>query len=178
MTELYDRAMALIAKSRRIHNVVRYMVQTAKTTWRSGPAPNWARSRTLPPATGGLEQRCWTRCHRQRIDVVLEQLEKTHRKYGVVIGAYPEVWIDTYRVDFLVVARIRDCGLHAIAIECDGHEHHSKPDDVESDSQREKFVRSQGFEVMRFTGAQIRSDAQDCALAVIRKIIPSSVVPV
>lgn len=65
--------------------------------------------------------------------------------------------IGKYRVDFL-------CTLYkgtsqSYVIECDGHDFHEKTkEQAQYDKQRERFLVSQGYKVLRYTGSEIIND--------------------
>ncbi len=68
----------------------------------------------------------------------------------------PQYKIGKYRVDF---AQIKT----KTVIELDGYATHSSPDAIAYDRQRQRYIESQGWHVIRFGGKEIYSDAQACA---------------
>ncbi|MBP6157226.1 MAG: DUF559 domain-containing protein [Polaromonas sp.] len=60
-----------------------------------------------------------------------------------------------YRVDFL----LKDARL---VIELDGHEYHSTKEQLKNDAIRQRYLSRAGYNVIRFTGSEIYSDAQGC----------------
>lgn len=50
-----------------------------------------------------------------------------------------------------------------LAIECDGHEYHKSKDQRTHDARRDRYFKSEGWEVLRFTGSEIHKDAKACA---------------
>lgn len=63
----------------------------------------------------------------------------------------------TYRVDFLYEHNGK-----RIAIEIDGHEAHKSRDQRTHDARKDRFLKSQGVEVMRFTGTELHADMRQC----------------
>lgn len=79
-----------------------------------------------------------------------------------------QVKIDRYRVDFIL--HVLDRGkwpnerLASVIIECDGHDFHEKTkEQAARDKSRDRFLQSQGYTVLRFTGSEIWKDAEACA---------------
>ncbi|MBF0706785.1 DUF559 domain-containing protein (plasmid) [Alkalihalobacillus hwajinpoensis] len=56
--------------------------------------------------------------------------------------------VGKYRID-LAIPPLK------LAIECDGKEYHSFPHQKENDRRKDKYLRSEGWKVLRFTGRQI-----------------------
>lgn len=73
---------------------------------------------------------------------------------GFGIDPHPQVSVGRYRVDFLV-------GM--LVIECDGHEFHASKEQRTHDAGRDRWLMSQGYRVVRFTGSEIFRDAVKCA---------------
>lgn len=70
---------------------------------------------------------------------------------------------DRYRMDFLfkVVFRGR---WKALNVECDGHPFHEKtPAQAAADRSRDRFLTSQGIQVIRFAGTEIYNRPRKCA---------------
>lgn len=67
----------------------------------------------------------------------------------------PQYEIGRYRVDF-ALERAK------VAVEIDGQEYHSSPEQRERDYERENFLKGQGWEIVRFTAGQVNSDAGGC----------------
>lgn len=44
-----------------------------------------------------------------------------------------------------------------LALECDGHEYHSKPDAIKRDNQRARQLMTNGWKVIRFSGSEINN---------------------
>jgi very-short-patch-repair endonuclease len=72
-----------------------------------------------------------------------------------------------YRLDFALVNAAAGAWL---AVEVDGHEHHSAPEQVQYDRQRERALVACGWTVMRFTGSEVWRDAAACAAEVIEML--------
>ena len=70
-----------------------------------------------------------------------------------------------YCLDFCVFCKERN-----INIECDGEKYHTLPDALTRDRKRNNDLASQGWSVIRFSGAQIRENLPDC-LRLIKKTI-------
>jgi len=66
-----------------------------------------------------------------------------------------------YRLDMVVVS-----GNRRLVVEADGASFHNSPDMIEHDKRRDRFCVTQGYAVMRFTGAEIRRDPRGCAAQV------------
>jgi hypothetical protein len=54
---------------------------------------------------------------------------------------------------------------HKIIIECDGENWHK---DIEADAERQKFIESQGYTVLRFTGKEIKENLEACGQEILR----------
>lgn len=78
------------------------------------------------------------------------------KAWRALTGAYPQaqVQIGTYRVDFLV---------NRTVIELDGHAYHSSKEQRGHDAKRDRYLQSQGYRVVRFTGSEVHRDAAGCA---------------
>lgn len=64
--------------------------------------------------------------------------------------------IGQYRVDFLVTATFSD---DKIVIECDGHDFHEKTkEQAKHDKERDRYLTSQGYKILRYTGSEIYND--------------------
>lgn len=77
-----------------------------------------------------------------------------------------------YRVDFLIPVNYLNQGGVMYVVECDGHEFHQKTkEQVERDNERIRDLQKNGYEVIRFSGAEIYHKSYECALEVLRIII-------
>lgn len=79
--------------------------------------------------------------------------------YRVMISPQVRIAVPTiddrrYRLDFAVVLERGDRRAY-IALECDGHDFHTNPDDVQRDKVRDRDLASLGWVTLRFTGAEI-----------------------
>jgi very-short-patch-repair endonuclease len=68
-----------------------------------------------------------------------------------------------YRVDLAIVSPFR-----RFAVEVDGHEYHSSPEDAAKDAARDRALVIDGWTVMRFTGREIHRTPEACARDVMR----------
>lgn len=74
----------------------------------------------------------------------------------------PQIHIGPYIADFVIFAyfQTRARGI----IECDGHDYHDRtPDQAQHDRQRDRWMQSRGFSVLRYTGREIAASARHCA---------------
>lgn len=79
-----------------------------------------------------------------------------------------------YIVDFLIESVCIDkCEIvfkKPIVIECDGFEYHSNKKQMENDYARENALKSNGYDIMRFTGSQIYNNPFGCVKEIIKYI--------
>ena len=75
----------------------------------------------------------------------------------------------TYLLDFALVE-------YKIDIECDGEFWHSLTSVKKNDEQRDKFLKSRGWRVLRFSGADLEYSKEKC-LKKIRRCIDDSYKP-
>lgn len=88
-----------------------------------------------------------------------------------------QVHIGKYRADFVVYGL---CANHPdprkwlrvpVVVECDGHEFHEKTKhQAKHDKARDRYLKSQGFHILRFTGSEIYNDPAKCVREVISYI--------
>lgn len=87
---------------------------------------------------------------------------------------YQQVSVGRYRVDILIVDQTLpfDRGPpRMMVIECDGHDFHERTkDQARRDKQRDRFLQSKGFKVLRFTGSEIWADPDKCADEIINEL--------
>ena len=83
-------------------------------------------------------------------------LEPRAAQFGCT--AFPQFKHGPYRYDFAIE---RD-GVVIAVIECDGLEFHSTPEQLERDHAKDLLAKQSGFQVFRFTGREIHSDAAAC----------------
>lgn len=77
-------------------------------------------------------------------------------KSGIEIGVQCQKTIGKYRVDFLVSATFSDT---QVIIECDGHDFHEKTkEQAIHDKERDRFLTSQGYKILRYTGSELYND--------------------
>jgi very-short-patch-repair endonuclease len=80
---------------------------------------------------------------------------------------YQQANIGPYRVDILILdASMADIGkpVRWIVVECDGHDFHERTkSQARRDKQRDRFLQSKGYKVLRFTGSEIWADPEQCA---------------
>lgn len=68
----------------------------------------------------------------------------------------PQAQIGQYRVDFLVTNYGSEAG---VIIECDGHDFHEKTkEQAKHDKERDRWLTSQGYKILRYTGSEIYND--------------------
>lgn len=90
---------------------------------------------------------------------------------GMIYGdmpwaAVPQLWIGDYRVDFAFIKP-------KIAIEVDGHDYHSSKDQRAYDAKRDRFLQSEGWKVIRFTGSEVYANTE-AVVSEIKLIIDKS----
>lgn len=66
------------------------------------------------------------------------------------------------RLDFALVSKTGHT--QSVAIELDGHEWHSSPDDRSRDASRDRLLTLAGWKPIRFTGSEIHADVGACAV--------------
>ncbi len=74
----------------------------------------------------------------------------------------PQVRVGPHRLDFA----LRSNGLD-LAIELDGQDYHSSPDQRTNDARRQRYLEQIGWRIIRFTGREIYKDVQKCVAEVI-----------
>jgi len=91
-----------------------------------------------------------------------------------VVYVHQQTSIDKYRVDIA----IHDCSLpfdiappRIMIVECDGHDFHERTkEQARRDKQRDRFLVSKGFKLLRFTGSEIWADPEACADEIINEL--------
>jgi protein containing DUF559 len=74
----------------------------------------------------------------------------------IQINFSPQEKIGCYRVDFVVEASFSD---DKVIIECDGHDFHEKTkQQAKHDKERDRYLISLGYKVLRYTGSEIYND--------------------
>jgi len=71
-----------------------------------------------------------------------------------------EVWIDNYRVDFLLPSK-------KTIIELYGYEYHKSKEKITKDAKRERYLQKLGYKIIRFTGSEIYKDVNKCVNEVL-----------
>lgn len=90
-------------------------------------------------------------------------------EHGITI--YPQMPIGKYVVDFFVDAQHYDGGRSFGIIECDGHDFHERTkEQAAHDKARDRFLQSEGYLVLRFTGSEIYRDPVGAADSAVRII--------
>lgn len=110
-----------------------------------------------------------------------ESAQRHWKKWEPFCYIEPQSKTGPYLLDF----GIAFCGHHCLAptllaIECDGHEFHEKTkEQAAHDKQRDRYLTSHGWHIMRFSGSEIHHRAAECAAEVaafINKTTQASVV--
>lgn len=76
-----------------------------------------------------------------------------------------------YRSDWAIISHATKM---ALLIECDGKEFHSSPERIEHDRKKDQAAHDRGYLTMRFTGAEINSDADGIAKRIVAVLIGES----
>lgn len=98
-------------------------------------------------------------------------LNITPRGPNGIISIEPQVWIGRYRADLLFTYLFHGFSYHSI-VECDGHEFHEKTKaQAARDKKRDRYLQSEGYPVLRFTGSEIYRDPQARAMEVLNSIM-------
>lgn len=82
----------------------------------------------------------------------------------------PQLPIPPYIADFVLfdLKRSKPERCYALVVECDGHDYHERTkEQAAHDRSRDRIMQFEGFEVIRFTGAEIYADAYGCANQII-----------
>lgn len=94
------------------------------------------------------------------------------RGMGDTIQIDPQVKIGPYRADFLVRFRFDSERQISIIVECDGHDFHERTKAQASrDKRRDRAMQRLGYEVYRFTGADVHLDCYGCARDVLGAVM-------
>ena len=95
----------------------------------------------------------------------------------------PQAQIGEHRVDFLVTFShdpIGDDGKRTrierkLIVECDGHDFHDRTKGQASrDRERDRALQAAGYQVFRYTGADLWADVFKCSHEVLRHLMPLS----
>ena len=81
-----------------------------------------------------------------------------------------EIWIDQYRVDFLIPSK-------NIVIELYGYQYHNTKQKLTQDAERERYLQRLGYQVIRFTGTEVYKNVQKCVdeVLLLAEIQPAEV---
>ncbi len=74
------------------------------------------------------------------------------------------------RVDLLARGRVGGSAVN-LAVECDGHTYHGTAAQAARDRQRDRDLRLEGYNVVRFSAMEIMEDPEECALEVFRQML-------
>ncbi len=80
-----------------------------------------------------------------------------------ISGLIPQYKVGRFRSDFAVPFK-------KVLIECDGRDYHSKLDHIISDLIREFYLKSKGWNIIRFSGGEIYNNVNKCVLEALKKI--------
>ena len=113
-----------------------------------------------------IEQKLLINLMRDKRFTIVKEGEATGQGYFI----YPQMQVGNYRADFIIKAsgyqgnnRVWPPNSHAaIAVECDGKEFHTSPEDVEYDRQRDEFFLTKGIKTLRFSGSIITRRPDYC----------------
>lgn len=87
--------------------------------------------------------------------------------YGLLVPQYHvRPYRRSYHLDFAVFSSTGKM----ICIETDGAQYHTKPEDRARDAERDRELRSLGWQILRFTGSEVFHDAAGCARRVLGAI--------
>jgi very-short-patch-repair endonuclease len=82
------------------------------------------------------------------------------------VSVFAQVNVGQYVADFFIVMKYegaRDGLIQLVAVECDGHEFHSRTkEQAEHDRKRDRVFQSLGVSVFRFTGSEIFRSPRGC----------------
>lgn len=91
---------------------------------------------------------------------------------------FPQAVIEKYRLDFLILgvgyfpgSRVWPPRLRGmLAVECDGADHHSAPEDVEYDRLRDSFFLQKNIRTLRLSGSAILNNPEFCVQEIIHHL--------
>lgn len=79
-----------------------------------------------------------------------------------------------YIADFVIYSAVVDNKTKKLSkpiiIECDGYEYHSKKEQMSRDYKRERALKLNGFDILRFTGSQIYNEPIVCVREIAKYI--------
>lgn len=87
---------------------------------------------------------------------------------------YQQITFGPYRADFAIwdaTLPFNHTPPRVMIVECDGHDFHEKTkEQARRDKQRDRFLVSKGFKVLRFTGSEIWADPDGIADEIINEL--------
>lgn len=78
--------------------------------------------------------------------------------YAQGFKPYTQLKVGAYRLDIGLYYKGKK-----IAVECDGKAFHTRPEQREHDERRDRYLQTQRWMVLRFTGSDIYRDSEGCA---------------
>lgn len=118
---------------------------------------NWLKNRKVSSDQARFDQQS------KRLESPIERRFWAHAYSPLsALGRFaPQVRVEGYRVDF-ALTDIPGVPLLNIAIELDGYDYHSSPEQRNYDTARDRVLLKAGWQVVRFTGSQINRDVEGC----------------
>lgn len=131
-----------------------------KAYWLASCLPNVA---TVCTGSGYFD------CYVEMLDKIESQIELSlylaMLRAGIGSDVQSQYQVGRYRIDLAFPAV-------KLAIECDGHEYHATKEQRGHDAQRDRFLMSEGWRTLRFTGSQIFHNPDACAREVRALLSP------
>lgn len=93
--------------------------------------------------------------YRDNLESPIEKMFWHEGAAYLIGGLVPQVKVGKYRLDFGIP-------IDKIGIELDGHAYHSTKKQREGDAVRQRFLESQGWKIIRFTGTEVYRDPGKC----------------
>ncbi len=91
----------------------------------------------------------------------------TEAAFDETVFVFQQIPVGPYRVDIAILDASMPFDLASpriMIVECDGHDFHEKTkEQARRDKQRDRFLQSKGFKVLRFTGSEIWADPDEVA---------------
>jgi excisionase family DNA binding protein len=110
-----------------------------------------------------------------RIDSTRDLISKVRDGYRTDIERITDTELERLGIEFEPDYRVSvfyiDCAIlsHKVAIECDGDYFHSLPDVIKQDAKKDRWLKENGWTVVRLTGSEIGSDIQK---AIEERVLP------
>lgn len=83
----------------------------------------------------------------------------------------PQAEIERYRADFLFQIKDESGKYQNLVVEVDGHDFHERTkSQAAHDKSRDRWMTSNGYQVMRFTGSEIWANPLQCAVEVADRL--------